>query len=409
MPNYKYVARDKFGKSVSGIIESQDERSAAGELSKTGYVIVSLDLSKATPSEKVAKVSKGGGLFQNVSRRDIALFSRQLYALNNSGVSILAALDSIAKQSENKYFRTVLHDMIAEISAGSSLSGAMSKYPRIFNELYVNVVKAGEVSGSLGVMLNRLAEFGEKDMKNRGKIQSATLYPMITLIALFIALGVISVVVIPKFSKIYSQAKVALPLATRILIGTSGFLRENILFVIGVIFIAVIIFSRIIRTGYGRLMWDSFKLKIPVFGRLNLMFTMESFARTLSIMLSSGLPILQSLEVVSKAANNAKLSQAINYIAQNLKEGMKMSKLMETTGIFPPVIVQMVATGEESGNLDTLLLKVAEYYDQEGNYLLDNLVTLIEPFIVIMLGAMVLVLALGLFLPMWNMFSLFGR
>jgi MSHA biogenesis protein MshG len=256
-------------------------------------------------------------------------------------------------------------------------------------------------------MLLRLAEFEEKEIETSAKIKTATRYPLIVLIALFGAFIVMINFVVPKFTGIYGTFNAQLPLPTRILLGLSYVMKHYWFLILAVISGSIFLFLRYIRTKAGKLQWDTFKLKVPIFGPLTMMLVMSRFARTLAVLLKSGLPVLQVLDIVSRTVGNAKLSNAIDALAVSVKEGKGISTPMSSSGLFPPMVIQMVAIGEETGKIDELLMKVSEYYDQQSNYMMDNLSAMIEPIFVLGLGAMVLSMALAIFLPMWNLVGIF--
>jgi len=402
MANFKYKARDRFGKPVSGRMSGETKAAIAESLGAAGYVPVSIE-----ESSDVKWLEGVSALFGKITVEDITLFTRQLLTLQQAGVALLTSLSTLEKQATNARFKTVIRDLALSVEQGSSLSGALAKYPSIFSELYMNMVKAGEASGTMEEMLLRLAEFEEKEIDTQAKIKSATRYPMIVLIALFAAFLIMVNVVIPKFAGIYGTFNAKLPLPTRLLIGLSYLMRHYwFLFIAGAAGV-VYAFLRYINTKFGRLQWDTFKLRVPVFGPLTSMLIMSRFARTLAVLLKSGLPVLEVLDMVSRTAGNAKVAIAVDALASSVKEGKGLSAPMAAGGLFPPLVVQMVAIGEETGKIDELLMKVSEYYDQRSDYMMENLSAMIEPVFVLGLGGMVLTMALAIFLPMWNLIGLF--
>lgn len=403
MPNYKYRVRDRYGKSTTGTINGEDKNSVAKHLNNMGYVPIEIEEIK----DVQLGLPKFADLFNKVTQTELNVFTRQLLTLQKAGVSLISSLGIIEKQSKNKYFKDIIKEIAGFVESGSSLSEALSRHPKIFSELYINMVKAGEASGLLEEILERLVEFGEKEVDNANRIRSATRYPMITLGALFAAFVIVVNFVIPKFASVFAQFKGNLPLPTKILLGLSFIMRTYWYIVIIGLGILVYLCRRYVKTTEGRLWWDSVRLKIPVFGNITMMFAMERFARTMSILLRSGLPILQVLDMVSRTVGNAKIARTVNAIANNVREGKSISEPMEISGLFPPMVIQMVAVGEDTGRLDELLMKVSEYYEQQSDYIVKNISTLIEPLFIVILGAMVLVMALAIFLPMWNLISLF--
>lgn len=383
----------------------EDKSSVAKHLSAMGYIPISIEESK----ELGFGLPKLFGIFNKVAIDDLNLFTRQLTTLQKAGIPLLSSLNILEKQAKNKYFKDVIKEISGLVESGSSLSDAMARYPKIFSELYVNMVKAGEASGLLDEILTRLSEFGEKEADTRSKVQVATRYPMMTLFALFVAFMIIVTFVIPKFSAVFAQFKTALPLPTRMLLGLSVFLKNYwYLAILGITGCAYL-FIRYINTKDGRLRWDTVKLKAPVFGQLFSMFAMARFSRTMSILIKSGLPILQVLDLSSRTVANTLISRSIDNVAMSVKEGKGISEPMRISGLFPPIVVSMVGIGEDTGKIDELLMRVSEYYDQQSDYMIKNLTTMIEPILIVFLGAMILVMALAIFLPMWNLISLFNH
>ena len=403
MPNYRYKVRDKYGKLSSGVIRGSDKGSVAKHLNAMGYVPISIDETADTDSG----IMKLPQFFKRVTPQELNLFTRQLVTMQRSGVPLLTSLNILEKQTTNKYFKDIIKEISASIEGGMSLSDALAKHPAVFGELYTSMVRAGEASGLLDEILMRLTEFGEKEIEYRNKIKSATRYPMITLGALVCAFLVVVNFVIPKFAGIFAQFKTNLPLPTKILLGLNYSMKHYFILMILGIVVFVYLVTKYINTKDGRLRWDTFKLDMPIFGKLTMMFVMERFARTMSILIRSGLPILQALDMAARAVGNALVARTISAIASNVREGKSIAEPMGISGLFPPIVVQMVAIGEDTGKLDELLMKVSEYYEQQSDYMLKNLTTLIEPLFILILGAMVLTMALAVFLPVWSLMSVF--
>lgn len=403
--NYRYKVRDKHGKAISGTMTAEDKNGVAKHLSAMGYVPISIEEAKDTIAS--GNIGKFLEIFKPVTLEDTNLFTRQLLTLQKAGIPLLASLTTLEKQTKNAAFKVVLKEVAAYVEGGMSLSDALAKYPKIFTSLYVNMVKAGEASGQLDEILGRLADFGERDLDTRQRITAATRYPLITLGALVTAFLIVVNFVIPKFAAVFAQFKTDLPLPTRVLLGLSYAMRTYwYLCIIGV-GLVVYAFIRYINTPQGRLRLDAFALNAPAFGKLVSMFTMSRFSRTMSILMKSGLPILQVLDLTSRTVGNAVVSRTIDTIAVSVREGKGIAEPMRVSGIFPPIVINMVAIGEETGKVDELLMRVSEYYDQQSDYMVKNMTTLIEPLFVFILGIMVLVMALAIFLPMWNLITLF--
>lgn len=403
MAAFKYKVRDKFGKAVNGVITSETKETVGKHLEGMGYAPISIE------EIKEPKALKFLNFFNRISPEEINLFTRQLVTLQKAGLPVLLSMDALKKQTTNDHFKSVIQQVMADIEAGNSLSAALSNHPNIFNELYVNMVKAGESAGTLDDMLERLAQLGEDEVLMRSRVKSAMRYPLIVVVTLAAAFFVIVGFVIPRFGALFSGFKVKLPLPTRILLGLSAFVKQLWFLVLILCIAGLYGFTKFINSNAGKPIWDNFKLKVYVFGQLNLMIIMSRFCRVTAVLLKSGLPILYILELVKKTVGNAIVERSIEQIKSSVAEGKGISDPMKVSRLFPPMVVQMVAIGEETGKIDELLLRVADYYDSQVEYALKNLTTLIEPILIFFLGLMVLVMSLAIFLPMWNMAQLFRK
>lgn len=403
--NYRYKARDKYGKSTTGIINGEDKSSVAKHLSALGYIPISIEEAR----EMASAIPNLFSLFNIVRPEELNAFTMQLHTLQKAGIPLLASLDVLEKQTRNSYFKDIIKEIVGHVQAGSNLSDALAKYPHLFSDLYINMIKAGEASGSLDEMLERLAEFGTKELDNRSRVKAALRYPLMTLGALVLAFFILVTFVVPKFSAVYSQFNTALPLPTRILLGLSFVMQRYWFMVLMLLAAIAYIFYRYINTKDGRFLWDSFKLKMPVFGPLVNMLVMSRFTRTMSILIRSGLPILQVLDLVSRTVGNVAITRAMDKIATSVREGKGIAEPMRISGLFQPMVIQMVAIGEDTGKVDELLLRVSEYYERESDYSMRNLSTMIEPIFIVILGFMVLAMAMAIFLPMWNLVRVFKR
>ena len=400
MKNFRYKARDKFGKSVVGELSGENKNAVASHLSATGYIPISIE--EATPGQKTLFT-----FFKGVRLEELNSFTRQLATMQKAGVPLLLSFNAIEKQITNKYFKDIIKEIGSHIEGGMSLSEAFAKFPAVFNELYISMVRVGEAGGLLDEVLERLADFGDKELDTQNRIKVATRYPILTMIALAGAFILLVTFVIPRFASLFSQFKTDLPLPTKILLGVSYAIQHYWYFCLIGLGILVFLFLKYISTPRGRYRWDSFKLKFPILDKLFLAIVMSRFSRTTSVLTRSGVPILQVLELVSRTVGNAVVAAELETIATSVREGKGLSIPMSQSGIFSPMVLQMVAIGEETGKIDELLMKVADYYDQQSDFMIKNLTTLIEPIFIVALGAMVLIMALGIFLPMWNLASLF--
>ena len=403
MPVYRYKVRDKFGKLVKGTIGGDNKDAVAFHFESMGYTPVSI--LEETPAQQLPFLNK----IRRVKQEDINLFNRQMVTLIKAGLPLLSSLNAVMRQTKNGILRDVIQVIIRDIEGGSSFSDALSHHPYLFNEMYVNTIKAGELGGALDEILARLAELGEYDANTKAKIKAATRYPMIAVTVLCIGVFILVTYVIPRFSAIFAGQQVMLPLPTRILIWLNNAIRNYWYMAIALVVLSVFLFNRLINTKKGRRIWDGLRLKIPIFGPLVFMIMMSRFSRITAIMLRSGVPILGALDMVANTTGNVVIGEAVRDIMKSINEGGGMAEPMARSKVFSPMVAQMVAIGEETGNVDELLLHVSEHYDRQSNYMIQNLTTMIEPILVVILGCVVLVLALAIFLPMWNMIGLFRR
>lgn len=401
MPNFKYKARDKFAKLVTGTTDAVTKDEAVKKLQEMNYVIIGINEIREFPAKDL--LSK----FKRVKLEELSTFTRQLYSMQKAGLPLLSGLESIAEQTGNRYFRAVIDEIARDIRGGLSFSAAIKKHPGVFDDIYVNMIKAAESGGLLVGILGRLTELIEQEIDNRSRIMAATRYPLLAFLVLCIGFLIIVTFVIPRFAIIYSQFNTALPLPTRILITISIVLRKFWFFAIFAVVGIIFAFIRFIHSEMGRPIWDNFKLKLPVFGPLVTMLVMSRFARVTAVLMKSGVPILEILDLVANTSGNIIIRRAIENIRASVNQGKGMSGPMKVCGLFPPIVVNMVATGEQTGRIDELLLSVADYYDRESGYMIKNLTTYIEPILIFVLAVMVMIMALAIFLPMWNLIKLF--
>lgn len=402
MTLFEYKARDKFGKLTAGVMEANSRENAGFKLKQMGYVPINITIKK-----REDELSQFFRRFEKVKFSDLNMLTKQLVTLQKAGLPLLTSLYAMKDQTNSNILKSSLDSVIKDIEAGSLFSDALAKHPRVFSELYVTMVRAGETGGILDEVLDRLTVLGEREEQTRVKIKTATRYPVMVVCALAIAFLVLTMFVIPRFAKIFGQFDVSLPLPTQILILINHILTKYwwLILIMGVSLIFC--FNRILKITAFRLRWDNLRLKIPIFGPLFKNISMSRFARITGILMKSGVPILQILGLASKGVGNIVISRAIDSIRTSVNGGGRISETMAVSGMFPPAVVQMVSAGEATGRTDDLLLHVSDYYDSQVEYTIENLTTLIEPILVFALGSCVLFIALGVFLPMWNLMSLF--
>jgi len=400
---YRYKARDKFGRSLAGQMTADSDAEVATRLKEkqlTPFFIEPIE--EKTAGDFMAR-------FRRFKLSDVNAFTRELYTLTKAGLTLLSSLEVIGEQDRNPVLKKIVDGLIQNIRGGASISDSLQRYPKIFSALYVNMVRAGEISGRLEQILERLILIGEAEEKLQMRVKSALRYPTLVLSALVIAFVIITNFIIPRFAALFAKGGVALPLPTRILLGIHdaftryGWLTAILAVVLGIFLV------RFLKTPAGKLLKDRALLRVPVFGPLVLKADMSRFARIMALLIQSGIPALRALEIAEGSADNKVVSEAINKIRVSVTEGTSMTQPMKESGIFPPSVVRMVRVGEETGKIDELLLRVSEYYDMQVEYTVTNLMVLIEPMLIVVLGSMVFVLALGMFLPMWNMISLFRK
>ncbi len=401
MPFFAYKARNARGELLQGVLEAADQGAVADQLMGTGATPVEISATRQP-------VKSGEGLWARLTEKkvtslDVQLFSRQLYTLLKSGVPIMRGLAGLQESAVSRSFGKVIGDLRESLDAGRELSAAMRRHPAVFNNFYLSMVRVGEMTGRLDEVMLRLFDHLEFDRDMRGKVKSALRYPSFVVIAMVIAMFIVNMFVIPQFVKVFESFHAELPLMTRILIATSKFTIEY-WWVIGVALVAAVLALRgWLNTTAGRLQWDRWKLKVPVAGKIIHKATMARFARSYALSSKSGVPIVQALTVVSQTVDNAWLSQRVDQMRDGVERGDSILRTSVTAGIFTPIVLQMIAVGEESGSLDDLMDEIAQMYEREVDYELKTLAAQIEPILITFLGAMVLVLALGIFLPIWNL------
>ena len=397
MQNFSYRVRDRKGKAVTGVMQGESAQAVADALGKQGYFPMSIIESKPVD------MSFLDWFKPRVKRNDLNVFTRQLWTLQKTGLPLLSGLSSLREQQTNDVFRKVIVQIIHELESGSSLSTALAKQPRVFEPVYIHMVRAGEASGKLDEIFYQLSEMGEFEQRTKEKITSATIYPLITLCSLSVAFIVVTTFVVPKFTGVFASHGRVLPTPTRILLTINDIIRNHWMETLVVLVMMFFVFRLYVSRPFGRYQLDYFKLKFPVIGKLVFYLQMSRFGKILSELLKTGVPILQSLQLVSDTLNNKVIEKGVTTIQQSVNEGKGMSAAMKSTHLFTPMVVQMVEVGEHSGRTDELLTYVAEYYEDQANLMIKNFSTLIEPMLIFFLGGMVLLLALGVFMPVWDL------
>jgi type IV pilus assembly protein PilC len=401
MPDtYQYSVRDTGGKLVSGTLVADNRDLASARLREMGFIPIKIE------QQRGPGVRREISLRHRVKLKDLSVFSRQFSTMVNSGLPILRGLVILEEQTESKILASAIASVRTDVEGGASLSAAMAKHPKIFNNLYVAMVKSGEAGGVLEAVLQRIAVTLEGEVALRQRIRSAMTYPIV--VAGFVTLILLAMLlfIVPQFKSLYAQLNGTLPLPTRILLAVSNALKHDFIIIVLVIVAMIIGLRRFIKTKRGREIWDRLKLRAPVFGLLFQKTALARFARVFGVMSSSGVPILQSLEVVSETVNNSLMSAAILDVQNSVKEGESISKPLARHPVFPPMVVQMLSVGEQTGSLDEMLDKIAIYYDEEVTATVDSLTSLIEPIMIMFVGGAVGVSVIALYLPMFNIINL---
>jgi type IV pilus assembly protein PilC len=404
MPDtYVYKVRDRAGKLLEGSLEADNTTLVANKLRQMGYVPIAIDRKDTGGFNAEIKIPFLGS---RVSQKDVAIFSRQFATMINSGLSLLRSLYILAEQTENKTLAAIVNDVRTDVERGSSLSQALARHPKAFNRLYVAMVRAGETGGVLDGVLLQVAETIEKQVELKRKIKSAMTYPVVVFGLVLVIVSAMLLFVVPMFKNLYGQLGGTLPLPTRLLIGVSKILTKFFPFIIVGDVGIVIAFKKWVKTDGGRAKWDAVKLKMPVFGKLVHKTALTRFARTLAVLLRSGVPILESLEITSDTVNNVVMSDAVKDVQGAVKTGESIAKPLGTHKVFPPMVVQMMAVGEETGALDNMLEKVADFYDQEVEATVNALTSLLEPLLIVVMGGAVGGMVISLYMPMFNIIKL---
>jgi len=398
---YVYKVRDKSGKIQQGELEADSTMLVANKLRQMGFVPIAID------KQKTSATSKELHLFKPKAKlKDLAIFSRQFAVMIDSGLSLLRALSILEEQTENKLLATVLHEVRMDVEKGTSLSAALARHPKVFNKLYVAMVRAGETGGVLDSVLLQLADTIEKQVELRQKVKSAMTYPVAVLCLVLLIVTAMLLFIVPTFKDLYADLGGTLPVPTRILLAVSAILKKWFPVVIAGQMGAVWLFKRWITTEKGRSAWDVFKLKVPVFGKLVHKTALVRFSRTLSSLLRAGVPILESLDITSDTVGNTVMVKAVADVQEGVRAGESMAARLARHAIFPPMVVQMIAVGEETGAVDTMLDKIGEFYEQEVEATVDALTSLLEPLLIVVMGTAVGGMVVALYMPMFNIINL---
>jgi type IV pilus assembly protein PilC len=396
MPIFIYKARNKAGRKVKGEMDIASQEMARMALQRKGFTEI-----KVKPKPK--DILEGTFLEGKVKSRDMVVFSRQFSTMINAGVPILEALQVMCDQTENNKLRRKLYEIRNDVEGGSSLYEAMAKHKDVFDDLYINMVNAGETGGVLDTVLERLSEYIEKADKLKSKVKGALAYPVVIFFVAIAVVGVILAFVIPTFEEMFKSFGTDLPMATQVVLGLSNAVTGNILWILLGIILLAVGFSLFYRWEQGRRIVDQTILFVPIFGPLLRKVAVARFSRMLATMLASGVPILYALDVVSKTAGNRTVENGVLKARKSISEGQTIHEPLDATGVFPPMVVHMISIGETTGNLDTMLAKIADFFDDEVDVAVTTLTSLIEPIMISFLGIVVGGLVISMYLPIFKM------
>ncbi|MDD3993521.1 MAG: type II secretion system F family protein [Desulfobacteraceae bacterium] len=397
MPVFIWQGKNRKNEIIKGEFEATDEEAVRAHLARMKLVPVKI---KKKPKDLLENVSWAQ---PKVTQTDVILFCRQFSTMLDAGLPIIQCLDILQQQQENKRFKKILKDIKESVEGGQTFAEALKKYPRQFDDLFVNMVAAGEASGVLDTILKRLSTYLEKAAKLKKRIKGAMVYPAITFLVAIIVVGVIMVFVIPVFEQMFSDFGGQLPAPTQIVVNLSRMIRANIFYLLGAVVLAVFALRRVRKTEKGRAATDRYLLRMPVFGPLLRRVAVAKFSRTLGTMLTSGVSILDALDIVAKTSGNKTVEAAIYRVRQGIAEGRSISEPLAESGVFPAMVCQMVAVGESTGALDTMLIKVADFYDEEVDQAVENLTAAIEPVMMIFMGVVIGGLVVSMYLPIFKM------
>lgn len=409
MPIFVYEARNVTGQLVRDSIEAPNLKAATQKLQEQKCTIINIREKSLTVGQ--TDLFAWAQKFKKVNEQALTVFSRQFATMINAGLAMVRCLDILSEQTEDKKLQQTLVQVRKDVEGGSPLSNALAKHPTVFSTLYTSMVKAGEMGGVLDEVLDRLANFMEKDFSLKKKVKAALTYPVVILIMAVGIVGFLVTYILPTFVNLFEGMNLELPLPTKILIGiTKGIKNPMYVFpALGLLVIIIIGITRYIQTPFGKKQYDLLKLNVPVFGLLNKKVAISRFCRTLGTLLSSGVPIMQALEIVGKASGNEVISMTVAKIRESIREGESIATPLGASGMFPPMVTQMVAVGEETGNLDAMLSKISDFYDTEVEYLLASLTSMLEPIMIVGMGGIVGFIVISVFLPLYQLIGQMGH
>jgi len=397
---FSYTARKSSGELATGVLEAADASTVAKVLAGRSFTPLKITENSQDQTTNLSQISF---LTPSIKLDDLVIFSRQMYSLAKSGIPILRAVKGLADTTSSKRLAVALDDVAGQLERGRTLSSALNKHDQVFGRLFVSIVHVGENTGKLDDAFLQLSFYLEREQETRKQIKAATRYPMFVIIAIVIAMVIMTIFVIPIFADMFKSFGAELPLMTRILLATSDFFITKWQYLLVGITLVIFVLVRYLGTENGRYKWDRTKLKLPVVGSIFERTLLGRFARSFSMMLVSGVPLTSALNLVAEAVNNAFMAERILSMRKNIEKGESLTRVASSSKMFTPLVLQMISVGEETGRVDELLTEVAEFYEREVDYDLKSLTSKIEPILISVVAGMVLVLALGIFTPMWDM------
>lgn len=407
MASFSYIGRSSDGQRLTGSYEAANAESVASRLAERGIIPLEIHPEEEKQSF-IDSLNETLGL-ERVEQQEIIMFARQMYTISRSGIPLIKAIRGLASTTKQRSLEKVLLSIVEQLESGSSLANALRRHPSVFDNMFVSMVDAGENSGQLEQTFKQIAEYIQQDIDNRKRVSAALRYPSFVVIALSIAIAVVNIKVIPAFAEMYAKFNAQLPWSTKLLIGMSDIFVHYWPHMLAVLAGLVLILRQHLKTDVGKRQWGRLKLRLPIIGSIIQQASMARYARGLALMLRSGVPINQSLGLVAAAMDNLFLSEQVLQIRRSVERGDSLLQAHGGVGIFTPLVLQMIAVGEESGRVEELLDEVALFYEEEVDYDLKRLSAKIEPIMIVVMAAFVMVLALGIFLPMWDMLSIQTR
>lgn len=400
MPDFSYKAKNMAGEIFTGTLSVSSKQEVNDFLDQQEYFPIEIKEQK-DKNDNIKFFDR----FQKVSSSDIANFTKQVATLIHAGVPIVSALEALHDQTDDEKFRGIIGSLITEVSAGVSFSDSLLKHTSTFSNLYINMVRAGESAGVLEDVLRRLSDFMEHDESVKKSIKSAMRYPIIVMVALTMAFFFAVTFIIPKFATMFERSGVELPIITQILLLINSLITDYWYIAFSTLGLIIYLIRRVLGTTKGRLMWDGFKLKLPVFGPLFLKNSISRFTHMLETLNTSGIHIIEALQICSETAGNAAISKEIDQARLDVEIGTGLAEALERGHLFPPMTIRMIKTGQDAGSLDEMLVSIFRQYDEEVKYLTERLSAMVEPMMTVVIGVFILIIALGIFLPMWGMYD----